>query len=278
LDELLRQAGPAALAAAAALYLDRRTRRLGLDPPGFREPLRRVLGLGAVALVLWVAVFLPLGRIGSGAEGEPDFSSLPTWQLFLVHLLLLAALAGWYGAGFGGAAGRGPGASAAEQLGLATPGRLREVGVGLLFGVGAWFVVVAGLVLVALSIASLGGEALLPKQPPPAIEWIAGQPLALRAALALSAGVVEEIFFRGLLQPRVGLLFSTGLFALAHLSYDQPFVLVGVTALSVLYGLLVRWRQSLWAAITAHALFDAVQLLIVIPTVLDQFYRAAPAP
>jgi membrane protease YdiL (CAAX protease family) len=276
LEELLRQAGPAALAAAATLYLDRRTRRLGLDPPGFREPARRALGLGAVALVLWVAVFLPLGRIGSA--GEADFSSLPSWQLFLVHLLLLAAVAGWYGAGFAGGAGRAAGGTAAEQLGLAGPGRLREVGVGLVFGVGAWFVVLAGLVLVALSLAELGGEALLPKAPPPAVEWIAGQPLGLRAALALSAGVVEEIFFRGLLQPRVGLLFSTGLFALAHLSYDQPFVLVGVTALSVLYGLLVRWRQSLWAAITAHALFDAIQLLVVIPTVLEQFYRAAPGP
>ncbi|KAB2958307.1 MAG: CPBP family intramembrane metalloprotease, partial [Thermoanaerobaculia bacterium] len=166
----------------------------------------------------------------------------------------------------------------AEQLGLAAPSRLREIGLGVVFGVGAWFVVVVGLVLVALSVTALGGEALLPQQPPPAIEWIAGQPFLLRVALALSAGVVEELFFRGLLQPRVGLLFSTALFALAHLSYDQPFVLVGVTALSVLYGLLVRWRQSLWAAITAHALFDGIQLLIVIPTVLDQFYRAAPAP
>lgn len=276
MEELLRQAGPAALAVAATLYLDRRSRRLGFDPPGFREPARRAGGLGSVALVLWAAVFLPLGGLGRG--GEPDFSAIPTWQLFLVHLMLVAAVAAWYGAGFGGEARRGPGGSAAEQLGLATPRRLREVGVGIVFGVGAWFVVVAGLVLVALSVAALGGEELLPKEPPPAIEWIAGQPFLLRAALALSAGVVEEIFFRGLLQPRVGLLFSTALFALAHLSYDQPFVLVGVTALSVLYGLLVRWRQSLWAAITAHALFDAIQLLVVIPTVLEQFYAGAPSP
>lgn len=276
MEELLRQVGPAALAAAAVLYLDRRTRRLGLDPPGFREPARRAAGLVPLALVLWVAVFLPLGRVGLG--GEPDFSAVPTWQLFLVHLLLVAGLASWLGAGFGGAAGTGPGAGPAGQLGLTAPSRLREIGLGVVFGIGAWFVVVAGLVLVALSLAALGGEALLPKQPPPAVEWIAGQPLALRVALALSAGVVEELFFRGLLQPRAGLLFSTALFALAHLSYDQPFVLVGVTALSILYGLLVRWRQSLWAAITAHALFDGIQLLIVIPAVLDQFYRAAPPP
>ena len=59
-------------------------------------------------------------------------------------------------------------------------------------------------------------------------------------------------------------------FALAHLSYGQAFMLVGVTALSVIYGLLVKWRQSLWAAIAAHTVFDLVQLLIVVPTVLRE--------
>ena len=86
----------------------------------------------------------------------------------------------------------------------------------------------------------------------------------------LSAGVVEELFFRGLLQPRVGLVFATVLFACAHLSYDQPFLLVGVSLLSVAYGLLVRWRQSLWAAMVAHFVFDAIQLLVVIPLVLER--------
>ena len=44
---------------------------------------------------------------------------------------------------------------------------------------------------------------------------------------------------------------STLFFALAHLSYDQPIMLVGVTLLSVLYGLLTRWRQNIWPAIPA---------------------------
>ena len=92
-----------------------------------------------------------------------------------------------------------------------------------------------------------------------------------RLGLALSAGTVEELFFRGLLQPRSGIVFSTALFALAHLSYGQPFLLLGVTLLSVLYAILVRWRQSLWAAMTAHFLFDAIQMLIVIPSVLKLY-------
>ena len=57
-------------------------------------------------------------------------------------------------------------------------------------------------------------------------------------------------------------------FALAHFSYGQPFMLIGITLLSLIYGLLVKWRQNIWPAIAAHVLFDAVQLLVVVPGAL----------
>lgn len=272
--EILRGLAPGVLALAAVVGFDRRCRRLGFDPPGFREPARRVAGLGALALALGLAVFFPLSRIGA-ADGPVDYAAVPVWQLFLVHAVLVAAMGGWWAAGYAGTA-PAPGGSAADQLGLASRSIGRELGLGLVFGIGAWFAVLATVVLVALALAAAGGGDLLPKEPPAAIPWLAGQPLALRLGLAASAGVVEELFFRGLLQPRIGLVASTAMFALAHLAYDQPFLLVGVTLLSVLYGLLVRWRQNLWAAITAHFLFDAIQLAIVIPAVLRQFHGVAP--
>ena len=273
--ELVRTALAPILAVAAVLLFDLRTRRLGLDPPGFASLPRRILGLVGLTFVFWIGVFLPLSQLGVATE--PEFSAIPVWQLFVVHALLVAAIAGWWAAGFLGTAPH-PGAAGAaralgQQLGLGG-NALREIGVGLLFGVGAWFAVICGLVGVALVASGLGGEDLLPKSPPAAIPWLAAQPVVLRLALAFSAGTVEELFFRGLLQPRAGIVFSTALFALAHLSYGQPFLLVGVTALSVLYALLVRWRQSLWAAMTAHFLFDAIQMLVVIPSVL-RLYPAA---
>ncbi|MDX1383285.1 MAG: CPBP family glutamic-type intramembrane protease, partial [Thermoanaerobaculia bacterium] len=57
----------------------------------------------------------------------------------------------------------------------------------------------------------------------------------------------------------------TVLFTLAHLSYQQPLMLVGIAVLSVAFAALVAWRQSIWAAVTAHAVFDLVQLLVVLP-------------
>jgi membrane protease YdiL (CAAX protease family) len=115
---------------------------------------------------------------------------------------------------------------------------------------------------------AVGGEGAVPKSPPALVPFIAGLPVWVRFLVSLSAGVVEESFFRGFLQPRMGIFLSTLFFAAAHLSYGQPFMLIGITLLSLIYGFLVKWRQNLWPAIAAHALFDGVQLLVVVPAAL----------
>ncbi len=271
---MLRSLVPVVLGAAAALGFDLRARRLGLAPPGFREPARRAAATTLLALVLALGVFQPLAGLGRPAPAI-DFGAIPAWQLFLVHFLMVAGLLGWWACGFLGLP-RDEWGGLAAQVGLRTRAPLREIGLGLVIGFASWVAVLVVVVSVALAAAALGGERWIPSRPPAAIPWMAGLPIALRAALALSAGVVEEVFFRGLLQPRIGLLASTALFAVAHLSYDQPFMLVGVTLLSLVYGLVARWRQNIWAPIAAHFLFDAVQLLVVIPAVLRQFPAGLP--
>jgi membrane protease YdiL (CAAX protease family) len=156
----------------------------------------------------------------------------------------------------------------AAQLGLLAPDVPRELGLGLLVGVGSWFAVVVAAILLGLLLYAVGADKMAPKEPPELILWIAALPIGIRFLASLSAGVVEETFFRGFLQPRIGLWLSTALFVLGHLSYGQPLLLFGVAILSLIYGFLVRWRQTIWPAIAAHALFDGVQLLVVIPTAL----------
>ena len=152
----------------------------------------------------------------------------------------------------------------AAQLGLVAPDVSREVLIGLLLGICAWFVVLLALFAAALAIYAIGGEKALPK-PSAIVPWIASLPVLVRLMVSLSAGFVEETFFRGFLQPRMGIALSSGCFVLAHLSYGQPFMLLGITLLSLIYAFLVRWRQTIWPAIAAHALFDGVQLLVIIP-------------
>jgi membrane protease YdiL (CAAX protease family) len=247
---------------------------------------------------------------------QPDYKSLPTLQLFLLHGLLLLTLGVWFLLGYAGVRPSPPrppspappppspgeggedlpepvletetepvptgpppislGRQFLAQFGLLAPSVPREIGIGLLVGVGAWVAVVAALVMIGLILVALGGEQAIPKQPPALIPFLAAMPVGLRLMISLSAGVVEELFFRGFLQPRIGIALSTLLFVFAHFSYGQPLMLVGIAILSLIYGLLVRRRQTIWPAIAAHALFDGVQLLVIIPMALKFMEKEAP--
>ena len=279
--ETLRTVGPALLALLTTMAFDWATRRRGLDPPGFESRglsllparsgghWRRGISLALLWLVFWIGVFLPLGALGS--DQEIDIASLTVPQLFILHGLLIFCVAVWYVCGFVAVPGRRAkeGDRWQAQLGFRAISIRREIGVGLVAGVGAWLMVLTTLVAIGMTIWWLGGDEMLPKEPPTLIPWLAALPIGLKLLISLSAGVVEETFFRGLLQPRIGVVASTALFVLAHASYEQPLMLVGITILSLIYGLLAQWRQNIWPAIAAHFLFDSIQLLVVIPTALD---------
>ena len=270
LVDLLRTVGPPALAIAAALAVDRMAAARGLDPPGFREPVRRILAGALLAGVFWVGIFGALGA--PSGEATKDLQGTPMVQLFLLHAVLVAVIGLWYLLGFAGfGAGARGGMGFAAQLGLRTPRPGREIGLGVVIGLCTWSALILCILAIAFVVSLVAGEDALPQKAPAAIVWIAALPLLVRTALALTAGAVEEAFFRGLLQPRIGILLSTLFFAMAHLSYGQPFLLVGVTLLSLLYGVLTRMRQTIVPAMVAHAIFDGIQLLIVVPGVLKLF-------
>jgi membrane protease YdiL (CAAX protease family) len=311
LESILRQVIPAALAVFTAFSMDRMLLARGLFPPGFRDPVRRVMAGGLIALILWIGIFSSLSTIGKAAE-PLDLKNLSTPQLFLLHALLLVVIGLWFLLGYArvpspprppspASPPPSPGEGGEEvleaelpaapppvpppiplgrqflaQFGLLAPNVPREIGLGLLLGVGAWGAVLVAAIIVGLILVALGGEQAIPKQPPALIPFLAALPLGLRLAISLSAGVVEELFFRGFLQPRIGIALSTLLFVFAHFAYGQPLMLVGIATLSVIYGLLVKWRQTIWPAIAAHALFDGVQLLVIIPMALRMMEKEAP--
>jgi len=311
-ENLLRAAAVLVPSLLAALLLDWMCAQRRLLPPGFRVLWRRVLAGAAVATLLAVGVFAPLGGLGMKAS-TPDLDKVTTPQLFLLHVLMLATMGIWFLLGFAGEDARPPapalspeppplplsesavmntlvepplvpveaappaplppprvplGRQFRAQFGYLAPNVPREIGLGLLLGLGAWVAVLLALMVVAGAVWALYGENAVPKAPPAMIPFIAALPVVTRFMISLSAGFVEESFFRGFLQPRIGIFFSTMFFVLAHLSYGQPFMLIGIALLSLIYAFLVKWRQNLWPAIAAHALFDGVQLLVVVPLAL----------
>lgn len=272
-EQMLRIGLPMLLAAAAALGIDLWSARRDRLPPGFAVAWRRALAAGALAAVLYLGVFASLATLGRGAElaPTPDPASFRPWQLFLLHGLLAAVLVTW---GLLAYAGRVAPRHLPRRLARAfrlrvRPVRLaREVGIGLLAGAAIWGAVLVAVVVLATVLSLAGLEDWLPAGPPGLVAVLAAQPFWLRLAGSLSAGLCEETFFRGFLQPRVGITASTALFVLAHWNYGEPFMLVGVTLLSLAYAGLARWRRNVWAAVAAHALFDAVQLLVLLPLAL----------
>ncbi len=80
--------------------------------------------------------------------------------------------------------------------------------------------------------------------------------------LALASGLAEEMFFRGALQPKVGLLLASILFGAAHFMPRRELVLwSGFAVLIGLgLGLLYEWTGNLAAPVAAHVLVNGVNL------------------
>jgi membrane protease YdiL (CAAX protease family) len=120
----------------------------------------------------------------------------------------------------------------------------------------------AGLALVAASreatARTRGGQALAEE-----LARLLG-PLSPRRALAfaLASGLAEEAFFRGALQPRVGLALATLLFAAAHYVPRPGLRAWSLFALAagLLFGVLFAWTGDLLAPAVAHALVNALNL------------------
>ena len=83
--------------------------------------------------------------------------------------------------------------------------------------------------------------------------------LAAMLVLGVSAGVGEEVLVRGALQPRVGLIWASLLFAAGHVQYTW-FGMLTILALGVTLGL-VRRSSNTTTAIVVHALYDIVAAL-----------------
>ena len=79
--------------------------------------------------------------------------------------------------------------------------------------------------------------------------------------IGLTAGIGEELFFRGALQPRFGIVITAAAFALMHQQYELSWVLVGMFGIGILLGI-ERKRYGTAAAIVTHATMNIIAVLI----------------
>jgi len=81
-------------------------------------------------------------------------------------------------------------------------------------------------------------------------------------AVSLSAGIGEEVLFRGALQPRFGLVLTSLLFAVGHAHYGLSPAMVEVFIVSLVLGL-VRLRTNTTTCLVVHAGYDFLDLLLL---------------
>ena len=244
------------LGAAALLIV------LLLVPP-VRRLLVRPLGteIDADRPIIITALFLSVGLLVVTITGlatirslPPDaFAELAVTQADLWVQGLIFAAAGVIGVGLGVRRGW---RETLERLGLTAITR-RQVAI------------VVGLAILLL-LASTGMDMLWRLVDPASYERtttitesmlgnLSGPVAAL--TIGLSAGIGEEILFRGALQPRFGLLFATLLFTAGHMQYEVTPALLAVFLIGLVLGV-VRQRFNTTAAILLHALYNASLLLI----------------
>jgi len=83
-----------------------------------------------------------------------------------------------------------------------------------------------------------------------------GDPLGI-ATIALSAGICEEVLFRGAMQPRLGVLWTSLVFAAIHTQYGLSLDSVAVFILAIGLGMLRRIANTTTSTI-CHVVYNAL--------------------
>lgn len=210
---------------------------------------------------VWLGVFMVvMAVLVTGSALAPPTSkqlaSVPFYSLFALHFVLVFFLFGWWL--FSGL----PNLKEFLQIRHERPSEV--VAIGTAVGVGGWMLTLLMAMAVALLLRATGVLEEAP-EPPAMIGWMAALPIWKKALIVLSAMTVEEFFFRSFLQKRIGLIASTVLFALAHFTYGNPLLLIGVTIISLIIGIAFYRTKNVVPGIIAHGVFDAIQLFVIVP-------------
>lgn len=82
--------------------------------------------------------------------------------------------------------------------------------------------------------------------------------------ISVFSGVGEEAFFRGALQPVLGITLTSILFGALHIGPDRRYLLWTLWAVGAgfLFGFLYEWTGGLLAPMSAHVLHNAATLLL----------------
>jgi membrane protease YdiL (CAAX protease family) len=247
------------LSALALLALSGRLAFLVIE---FPQRLRRLVAAILFAAVLLVAVFLPTA---TGGESDIDVEALWLPSLFAGHVVLTVFLLVWWRLR--------PSRESLSRFLLLDRVRWEDVRQGIWIGAVGWMVTIVATAGFAVFVGETPA-APAPSEIPAVMVWLATLPVADKLLVIAVAMTVEEGFFRAFLQTRIGWIPSSILFALGHAGYGLPMMLFSVFVISLVIGWALRRSGRLLPCIVAHGVFDAIQLLIIMPAAVKMIGQA----
>ncbi len=95
---------------------------------------------------------------------------------------------------------------------------------------------------------------------------LAGAPIWFYIFVAVIEPINEEILFRGLMVPRLGIFISALVFGLAHASYDSTFAIEVIAAFifGIAAGYVFRKSGSLYPSMIAHILVNSIAVIAIL--------------
>jgi len=154
-----------------------------------------------------------------------------------------------------------------ERRTLASIGLGKFTVASLGFGLGGALLIAGAGALVAYVVYGLLHQ---PEHADAQAAALVGGSVVYAVCLAVRAGVIEEIFFRGLAIEQLTTLtghrwlsafIATAVFVLIHALHFDWIQLVPIAAVSIVLAGLYLWRHDLWANILAHIAVDAAGLV-----------------
>ena len=146
----------------------------------------------------------------------------------------------------------------AEELGLGRKGAtLRNVALGFLV-----FAIILTLEFIVSLISQVTGVQINTN----VSSVLQGAPLWLLFFSAVVFPVCEEVLFRGLMVPRLGIVSSALIFGAMHYSYDSTFGIEMIAAFvfAVIAGYVFRRTKSVYPSIVAHILVNTTTALMTL--------------
>lgn len=139
---------------------------------------------------------------------------------------------------------------------LGFPGKLSTT---VIYSVAGFIAMFALLILVGIAAMGFGFDDQYKIS-----EKVGSLPWYLLVFAVLFAPICEELFFRGLLVPRFGVIGPAILFGLSHLAYGSVMEIVGVFAIGLVLGTIFKMSKSITPCIVVHLLYNFVSISVML--------------